>query len=234
MAFLPAIGAVLGAVGTGISFVSQMSAAKTQAQFSALNAQAGIQSATQQASVASLQSQIQANQAATAQKAAYENADALRAQAEQDAAIGQQNIRRNRDEFQRQLAQATAAQGGSGAVIAAGSPLDLLVNAADTEAQDEAWSGYGVNTARNAAYREAAGVQLGGRVQGMNSSLYQLESLSAIQEGRAAASQARITGLQGQAAAAGMRSQAFGGLLGGIGNLGGQVAKTSWFKKKWS
>lgn len=211
------IGLALGAAGTGLSYVSQMNAANTQATFSQLNAQAGAQQATQQASIAAMQANLHGVQSTNAQNAAQNNALATRQQADQDAAIGQANARRNRDEFTRQLAQVTAAQGGSGAILSTGSPLDLLMNAADKENQQQQDSQYGINAARTAGYRQAAGESLGAQAQGINASLFQLDALSDVEAGRMGAVQAQLGGLAGQATAAGMRSQAFGGLIGGLG-----------------
>lgn len=221
---LATIGLILGVAGTGLSYSAQMSAARTSETFSMLNAQAGAQQATQQSSIAALQAQLQATQADTAARAAADNAEAIRAEAEADAAVGQENIRRNRDEFTRQLAIATAEAGGSGAVVATGSPLDFLVNAADAEAQEERGAGYLLNSARAAANRRAAGVALGGRVEGLNASLFQLQGLAAVQEGRMGVASARLGGLAGRAQAGGMRSAAFGGLIGGLAGAASSYA----------
>ncbi len=214
MPALPYIALALGAVGTGLQYSAQMNAANTQATFSALNATAGAQQSTQQASIAAMQANLQGVQAQNAQNAAQNNALAARQQADQDAAVAQENVRRNRDEFTRQLAQATAAQGGSGAVLATGSPLDFLMKEKDLQDQREQDAQYGINAARAHGYREAAGEELGGRAQGINASLYQLDALSAVETGRFGATQAQLQGLAGQATAAGMRSQAMGGLIG--------------------
>ncbi len=220
MPALAIIGLGLGAIGTGLSYSSQMSAANTQAQFSALNAQASAQQATQNASVQALQSQIQAANQTAQQQSAFETAEAQRQQAEMDAKMGVENNRRGRDEFLRELAAANAQQGASGAVLATGSPIDILLAASDRERQQEDANQYQINAGRTAGFRQAAGTELAGRGAGMNASLYQLQSLSAIQEGRDRAAQARLEGFAGQAQAQGMRNSAFGGLIGGIaGNI---------------
>ncbi len=216
MPFLPALGAIVGIAGTGISYFSQRSAANTQAQFSALNAQAGVQQATQNASVQSLQAQLQATQQQTQQQSAFETADAQRQQAEMDAKMGIENNRRGRDEFLRALASAQAQQGASGAILAEGSPIDVLMAAADTEDQQELGNQWQINAGRTAGFRQAANTELAGRGAGMNASLYQLQSLSAVQEGRDRAAQARLEGFAGQATAQGMRNSALGGLFSGV------------------
>jgi hypothetical protein len=216
MPFLPALGAIVGIAGTGISYFSQRSAANTQSVFSNLNAQAGVQQATQNAAVQSLQSQLQATQQQTQQQSAFETAEAQRQQAEMDAKMGIENNRRGRDEFLRALASAQAQQGASGAILATGSPIDVLMNAADTEQQQEQDAQWQINAGRTAGFRQAANTELAGRGAGMNSSLYMLQSLSAVQEGRDRAAQARLEGFAGQATAQGMRNSALGGLFSGV------------------
>lgn len=233
MPALAIVSAVVGLAGTGLSYASQMSAAKTEATFSALNAQAGAQQAQQQSAIAAMQANLQGAQAQAQQQSAFNNAEALRAQADADAKIGQENIRRGRDEFARQLAAANAQAGGSGVNVATGSPLDFLMKAADTEQQQEAGDQYGINANRVAGYRQAAGEELQGNVQGMNQSLYQLQSLQAIKSGRQGVAQAKLEGYAGAARAQGMQNSALGGLVGGIGGSLTSFSNTPWFKKRW-
>src|SRR5689334_8276302 len=94
------ISLAFSAIGTGLQYSAQMSAAKTQETFAMLNAQAGAQQATQQANQLALQSQLQAAQSAAAQRTAQENANAMRDQVEQDSMAAQENLRRSREEFQ--------------------------------------------------------------------------------------------------------------------------------------
>lgn len=215
----------LGGIGAGLQYAAQMDAANTQSTISMLNAQAGVAQATQQANVTSLQAQLQQEQAKTAQRAAYENAEAMRAETDMATQVGLENTRRQRDEFRRGLAQAIAQQGGSGATLMTGSPLDLLIAAADEEQQIELDNLYGINAARTQGYRQAAGVQLGGRVEGVNATLYGLDSMAALAQGRAQASQARIDGLLGQSKASGMRLGAFGNLAGNAASWSKDLAK---------
>lgn len=230
MPALAIIGGVLGAVGTGLSFSAQMNAAKTQSVFSNLNAQAGIQQAQQQGAIGSLQAQLQAQTAKTQQQSDFNNAEALRAQADNDARIAQESTRRGRDEFARQLAAANAQAGGSGVNVATGSPLDFLMKKASQEQQTEQDQQYQTNAGRVAGYRQAAGQELGGNVQGMNSSLFQLQSLSAVEEGRMGAIQARLGGLAGGAQAQGLRNSAFGGLISGGANTLNQFGSNPWWQ----
>lgn len=227
MPALPLIALAVTGVGAGLQYSAQMSAARTAEQFSMLNAQAGIQQAEQQGALAAIQSQLQAATAQTQARAAAETAMSEREQAELDAKMGVENIRRGRDEFLRELAAANAQAGGSGAVLATGSPLEVLMAAADTEQQMEQDSLYSVNAGRVAGFRKAAGTALQGRVSGMNSSLYQIEALASVAEARFAASQARLGGLAGAAQATGMRRAAFGGLISGIGSAAGSFVKSS-------
>lgn len=231
---MTAIPAIIALVGTGVSYAASRSAANTQETFSKLNAMAGMQEAQQQSQMAAMQSTLQETQAQVAQQSAQENAEALRQQAEVDAQIQNENIRRKRDDFAMQLAQATAQAGSSGAVIAAGSPLDMLVNAAAMENQEEQTARYGINAGRQAAMREAAGVAIGGRIQGLNASIFNLEGLASLAAGRTAAAQARLGGYAGAAQAGGMRSQAFGGLISGVGGAASSYMKTTnWYQNKY-
>jgi len=220
---------VIGLVGAGLSYGAQRSAASTQETFSLLNAQAGAQQATQNASVQALQAQLQATQQQTQQQSAFETAEAQRAQAEMDAKMGIENNRRGRDEFLRALASAQAQQGASGAILATGSPIDVLMAAADTEQQQEQDNQWQINAGRTAGFRQAANTELAGRGAGMNASLYQLQSLSAVQEGRDRAAQSRLEGFAGQATAQGMRNSALGGLFSGVASN-----VNAWKPKRWS
>jgi hypothetical protein len=226
--FILAIGGLLlGGIGTGVQYSAQMDAARTQEQFSLLNAQAGVQQATQQANMAAMQAQLQQVQSQTAQAAAQDNANTARQQTESEAAQAQENARRQREEFARALAAQNAQVAGSGVNVATGSPLDFLLNASEQQRQVEADTQWGIENERRAGYRKAAGIALGGRVEGLNADLYALDSMAALQQGQMGAAQARLNGLAGQAQAQGMRSGALGSLFGGIGGLTYQGA-TLW------
>jgi len=219
------IGIILSAVGSGLSYSAQMSAARTHEQFSLLNAEAGVQQATQQANLAALQSQLQGAKSDAAARAAADNANAVREQTEVESRVAQENIRRGRDEFARKLAVANAQAAGSGVDVSTGSPLDLLIKASDDQDMLEAEQQWYVGIGRDRGMRQAAAVELGGRVEGLNAALYDIEGQAALAEGRMRASQARLGGLAGQATADGMRGQAIGGLFGSLGNLGIQGAQ---------
>lgn len=219
---LAIISTAVSAIGTGLQYSAQMSAARTQETFSLLNAQAGVQQATQQANQLALQSQLQAAQSDAARRTAEENAAAQRSQAEMESLVGQENLRRSREEFQRRMAATRTQYAAGGADVSTLSPLDFLLSQSEAQSQLESEQQWQIETSRRAAFRQAAGTALGGRVEGLNSTLHLLEADSALAEGRMRAAQARLGGLAGQAQAAGMRSQAFGGLIGGLGNLGMQ------------
>lgn len=236
MPALGIIGLIAGVAGTGLSYAAQMNAASTQATFSNLNAQAGVQQAQQQGAMAAIQNTLQSTQARTQQQSAQDNAEAEREQAENDAKVQQENLRRGRDDFMRTLSAANAQAGGSGAVIATGSPLEVLMSEAQKEQQQEQDQIYGINAGRASEYRHAAGTALGGAVQGMNSDLYQIQSLAAVEQGREGATQARLGGLAGAAQAQGLRNSAFGGLLGGVAsnvNAFGNSSLNPWRPPKY-
>lgn len=235
-AVLGVVGLALGAVGTGLNYFAQRSAASTEATFSALNATAQSQAATQNASLQAAQSDLQATQANTQAQAAAETAQSQREQADIDAKAQQEEIRRQRDASNAAIGQANAQAGASGAVVATGSPLEVLLAAADQENQQEAFGQYDINARRAAGYRGAAATALGGQVQSANAQLYGLQSLEAIQRGREEAAQARLGGLAGAARATGMRNTATGSLFSGIGGGINSFANSSlnpWKPRKY-
>jgi hypothetical protein len=226
----PALGFIslaLSAVGAGLQYSASMSAAKTQETFSLLNAQAGMQQATQQANMASLQSQLQSAQARAKQAAAQDNADAMRRQTDAETAAAQENLRREHDDFLRALSSHIAQGAGSGTDVMTASPLRFLIDKSQAEHDGNQGKQWGIQNNRDQGYRQAAAIALGGRVEGLNSDLYQLDSMAAIQEGRMRSVQAQLGGLAGQAQADGMRASAFGGLVGQLGSIGYQGA-TLW------
>lgn len=150
------IGLIVGAVGAGLQYSALMSAARTQRQFALLNAQAGVQQATQQANMAALQSQLHSTQADTARRAAEDSATAIRSQVETERAVAQENIRRDCDEFARKLAATRAQAGGSGVDVTAGSPLDLLLKASEDEDLLAAEQHWHAGTRRDLGFRQAA------------------------------------------------------------------------------
>ena len=187
-----------------------------------LNAQAGAQQATLQANQAALQAGLQSAQYSAEQRTAAENAAAMRDQVEVESRVAQENLRRSRDEFTRKLAAARADMAGSGVNVATGSPLEMMIEASKQQSQLEAEQRWQDETARRAGFRKAAGVALGGRVAGLNSTLATLQGDAALAEGRTRATQARLEGLAGRAQAAGMRGTALGGLFGSITNSASQ------------
>jgi hypothetical protein len=221
------IGLALSAIGSGLQYSASMSAARTQETFSLLNAQAGMQQATQQANMASLQAQLQSAQAQTQQAAAQDNAEAMRQQTDAETAAAEENIRRQRDEFSRGLAAEIAQSSGSSVTFGKGSLFDLLNNASDAAEQGVQDQQGIIQNQAYRGYRQAAATALGGRVEGLNASLYQLDAMAALQEGRMRSVQAQLGGMAGQAQAQGMRSQAFGSLISQGGSLALQGA-TLW------
>ncbi len=225
------IGLIVGVVGGGLSYSASVDAAKSQRTFELLNAQAASQQAQQQSAVQALQAQLQQTQAQTAQQAAYDNAAAMRDQADIEAKASLENVRRQRNEFRRGLSAAIAQQGASGATLMTGSPLDLLVAASEDELQSEYDQIYGISTALNRGYRSAAATALGGDVEGVNASLYQLDAMAALAEGRMGVAQAGLAGLAAQSRYQGAKNAALGGLIGNIGSAVGNYG-LSWQQRK--
>jgi hypothetical protein len=233
-AVIPFVGLALGVAGSAMSYSAQSNAAETQAQFSALNSTAAAQQSQQQGAIQAAQAGIQSQQQLNQQQAQNQNAEATIQQTEAAAAAQQETAHRNRDEFTRQLSQAISQQGNSGAVIATGSPLDLLMNAADTEQQQQQDSIWKTNEDRKMGYRQAAGERLGASTAGLNASLFQLDALSSIEAGRMGAAEAKLKGYAGAATAAGMQQQAYGNLIGNAATNFSTFTNTPWAKKRWA
>lgn len=210
------IGVAMGAIGTGLQYSASMSAARTQEQFSNLNAMAGMQQATQQANQQMLQSELQSAQSQTAQRSATENAEAARNQSELERRMAQEDIRRSHEDFRRKFAAMSAQAGGSGVDVGTMSPLENLFRASEEQMAIESDMNFVANNSRTESMRRAAAINLGGRVEGLNASLFTLQGESQLAEGRMRAAQARLDGLAGRAQAQGMRNQAFGAAVSGI------------------
>ncbi len=216
---------VLGAVGTGVSYAAQQSAAATQERFSMLNAQAGVQQAQQSGQLGVLQSQLQQTQAQVARDAAFQNSTATQQETEANAAAAAEDIRRQRVGNARQIAMQIAQGGASGALITTGSPLDFLINQSEQQQQTELDMQWQADADRRLGYRRAAILQSGGVTQDINSQLYQIEGMATQQAARTAATQARLGGLAGRANAQGVRYGALGSLIGQAANVSGQAYK---------
>lgn len=212
------IALAVSAVGAGMSYSAQTSAAKSQSQFSLLNAQAGAQAARLQGRQQMLSAQIQAAAAGAQARSAANNAVAIREQTEMESRVAQENIRRSRDEWSRTLAGLRSQAGDSGVLETTGSPLDFLVKAAEDQQLMESEMRWQDETNRRAGFRKAAIEKAGGLKLGLDSSLYTIQGQANLAASKVNASQAIMNGYAGQAEAAGLRAGATSGLISNIGS----------------
>jgi hypothetical protein len=209
---------VLALVGTGISYSAQTSAAATQREFATLNAAGQLQSTMLQGRQQQLTANLQAAQAETAQRSANNNAAALREQAEAEERIAQENIRKGRFEFQSMIAKHRAAGAASGVVDTTGSPLDLLVDAHENQAQLEAEQHYQANLQRSRMYRQAQIEEQQGKVSAINAGLHQIDGMAAMARARSDGTQIQLNKFSELASARGAQMAATGQLVSGIGS----------------
>lgn len=217
------ISLVVGAVGAGVSYSAQQSAAKSQSLFATLNAQSGLQQTQAQGRAAALQANLAAAKADAAQKSANNNAQAIREQTEMESRVNQENIRKSREKFRHDLSANRAALGSSGIVDTTGSPLDLLVNAAEDQSLFESEQRWSDENNRRKGFRLALAEEYQGRAQGLNSALYQLDAAASLANSRMEQSQIRLNKFSQLASARGASLSATGGLISNIGGLAGNA-----------
>lgn len=219
MAVIGIAGLVLGAVGTGMSYYSQRSAAETGSRLALLNAQAQTQQVMQEGRIAAAGARLQELRSKKMQEAAYSQATAMRERVEAGSRAAQENIRRQRQEFSSLIARQRAAAGKAGVVPETGSPLELLEDSAEQEALLEAEMRHQDEIARRVGFREADIEQLGGQIEGINQGLYSLNAAAAISRSQAQESQIKLDLMSAQAGYRGQQTAALGGLLSNVGGL---------------
>ncbi len=222
-AAIPLIGLALGAVGTGISYYGQQQAAKTQAQFAMLNAQAQQAQAQMQGNTARAQAQMQAVQTQQQQKLAQVNAQTLRGEAESAAAAARVNISRQMDDQRRFRSMIQARAGASGTVAGQGSQLDILLQTAELQTLENAEYAYQTEIQRRSLFRQAEGARLGAEQAGIQAGLDIMGGEARASAYRAQGVQAQLAGLGQVASARGASLSALGAAAQGFGQLGFQA-----------
>lgn len=212
------ISLVVGVTGSVMSYQASNAAAKSQSQFSLLNAQAGAQAARLQGRQAMLGAEVQAAGARAQSASAANNAAALQEQTEAESRTTSENIRRSRDEFSRTLGAMRAGIGDSGVLETTGSPLDFLVKASEDEQLYESELRWQDENNRRAGYRKAAIEKSQSNQLGLNASLFQIQGAADQAAGRIAASRATMAGYEGIAVAQGMNAGATASLISNIGS----------------
>ena len=206
-------------VGAGVSYQASQNAAATNEQFALMNAQAASQGARQQGAMQAAQAQLEAIKQGKAQEAAYANAAGIRAQTERESGNAQENIRRSREDFARMLAQQRAATASRGIVDTTGSPLELLVKGAETQALAEEEMRYADEISRRQGFRSADLETIRGKTSGIDVGMSLLSAAAARNNAAMGVSQAKLGLFGARAQSAGMRSEAMGSLISGIGGM---------------
>jgi hypothetical protein len=212
-------GVAATAIGTGVSYKASQNAAATNEQFALMNAQAASQGASQQGAMQAAQAQLEAIKQGKAQEAAYANAAGIRAQTERESGNAQENIRRSREDFARMLAQQRAATASRGIVDTTGSPLELLVKGAETQALAEEEMRYADEISRRQGFRSADLETIRGETSGIDVGMSLLSAAAARNNAAMGVSQAKLGLFGARAQSAGMRSEAMGSLISGIGGM---------------
>lgn len=225
------IGVALSAIGTGVSMYQGYQAANAQQAIGIANAQAqgdAARNASQQQQMALKFQKLQQDAISSSNSI---QAQALLQQSEAATNAQQQNIRRERERFQALVAQQYAALGQSGVSPVTGSPIDILMENAAAEQEQEMVLRDEDETRRRRATMEAMVLKGNSFSAGVNSQLLSLESAAAGMRGRMGQSQARLDAASSTASARGMRGQALGNALSSGADL---AYKGYSFKKNYS
>lgn len=229
-------------VGAGISAYGQYQSGKTQAAIAAMNAKEQERQAANTLRTLEAQSRMQAAQAEMNFKmrkaeadARASNAEQLAAQAQQQDAINRANMRKRREDFQRQQAEQRTAIAASGLVEASGTPLDLLAETAAAIQKDASEQQFAAEQQRRTIFREADMERLGGELALQGATLDRNSSLTAARltafQGQAESNslrrQAEISRLTGKAAKRAGTIGAIGTIFSGLSSAAGTYAKTS-------
>ncbi len=231
-AIIPIISLAVSAIGSGLSFVSAMSAADTQSSLASLNATASLQQIDQQRQTNQLAATINATIAGKEQEAAEANARALKETAAAGDAAARSRTRMSRLEGAKFIAAQRAAAGKAGFSTSTGSPLSLL---ADTGAkiQDRANEITADNEqTRRQIFREAGQAEIEGQLAGIKQSGANAAGAAAGMNATNAAAQARLDMLGQQAGASAMRTNATSGLFTAFGGMAKDVWNSGLIKRK--
>jgi hypothetical protein len=220
------IGAVAGAVGTGMSYQAQQSAAKDNSQLALLNAQSQTQAARQAGELSAMQASINQALAAKDAEAANANAVALERQAAMGTNIAQDNIRKTREEFARMLAAQRVQAAKSGVADTTGSPLELMMQTASREQSEADKMRYEDEVNRRGLFASAqeqrnAGVMA--RIQGMS---YAAQGMNSRAAANSQIAQSKLDLYAARAQSQAMRNQATGALVSQAGTTASGIYST--------
>jgi hypothetical protein len=212
---------IISAVGAGVSYVAQSSAAREADALARLNMDFQRQTATQNAA---LQAQAQQMQAAQAQaQAALQNiqAGAVTQRTEAESRQAQDNIRRAREASEAMRARLRAGAGASGVNPDTASPLDLVASEAAAAAEDAMWQRDADEMRRKAGALDAIGIKAGAVQSSLQAGFLTAAADNSIVEGRLAGRQAALNYYGQRAQNNGVRAGALGGLISSAGSFAG-------------
>lgn len=208
----------VSAVGAGISYSAQTSAAKQADALALANMQFARQSATQNAALQSQAQMMQAAQAATQSQLETVQAGAVTARTEAESIQAQDNIRRQKAASEAMQSRIRANAGASGVNPDTASALDLIVGEAERAQQDAMFQRDADEMRRRAGALDAIGIKAGAVQSSLQSGFLTAAAANTIVEGRLAGRQATLDyfgqKLKNDASANG----ALGGLLTSVGN----------------
>lgn len=213
---------VAGAIGSGVTYASAQSAAKTSEQIAAANATTQLQSIDQQRQLSQMQAAINAELARKDQEAANANAAALESTADANSAASRESVRFSRLQAAKMAASSRAAMAKSGLDMSTGSTLALLA-ANEMESQNAANNiVYENEGSARALFREAASQRVQGQLAGINVTGQQAAGVAAAQKATQEAAQAKLDLYERRAAANAARTGAGAALFNTLGGLAGQ------------
>lgn len=213
------ISLVVGAVGSGVSYMSAQSAAKTQETMALLNAQAQTQAISQQGQIGQMQAALNTALARKDQQAINENAKVQAQSVDLASRAAVESTRRTRDEAARFAAQQRASLAKGGFADTTGSPLALLADTAEKSQAEADRQRFEDEQARRLGFREVSMMRNQGILAGLNVTGQRLSGLAAAQQATQQASQAKLDYYAQRAAASAARSQAMGSLINQAGGL---------------
>jgi hypothetical protein len=222
------------AVGAGVSYSAQQSAAADNAQLALLNAQGQTQAAKQQGELGAMQAQLnqQLNKQLSDrdQAAAEQNARTLEAQAKLGTEVTQGNIQKTREEFARMLAAQRVQAAKAGVADTTGSPLELLAKTAADEQRTANQMRYEDENNRRGLFGGAFEQRDQAKI---NAQLSKIDGLSMASQGAAARgtalnqiAQAKLDLYAARAQSDGMRQQATAGLISSAGSMASGLYST--------
>lgn len=211
---------VIGLAGAGVSAYSQIRAGREQDVLARQNLLSQQQAIRQQGAIALMQARMQEVSAQQTAQALAIDAQNERNAAEYETRASQENIRRQREDFSRALAEQRAAIAARGVVDTTGSPLELLLKSAEDQAFAEANARATDEINRRNRFTRAGSLDYQARVATMNRGSAILAGMAARQQMTTGLSQARINAIESRAQAAGGMLAAGSTLLEGAATYG--------------